>query len=82
MCFYEDGSARCFIYAAALHTNNTVFYDIYDTDTMFAAQAVQFTDDVGNFHLFTIDRSRNTLFKSHSNIFALVRSLLWCNAQN
>ena len=40
MSFHQDSSARCLIYTTGLHAYNTVLYDIYDTNTMLAAQSV------------------------------------------
>ena len=37
MCFVKNGSTGCFIYTTGLHADNTVLYDINDTDTMLAA---------------------------------------------
>ena len=42
-----------------------------------STKSVEFSDDVRNLHLLTINRCRNTLFKCHSNIFAFIRSILW-----
>ena len=79
---HQDGSARCLIYTTGFHTNNTVFYDIYDTDTMFTSKSVQLCDDLRNFHGFSVQCFRNPLFKSHGNIFPFFRSLFRCHAKH
>ena len=75
VCFHQDCSARCFINAAGFHSNNTVFYDIDDTNTVFATKTVEFCDDLGQFHLFPIQTLRNPFFKCHGDIFRLIRCL-------
>ena len=76
MSLHEDGAAGSLIDTTGLHTYNTVLYDIYDTDTVLAAQFVQGTDDIGYLHLLAVNGSGNTLFKSHGHILALIGSLL------
>ena len=39
--FHEDGSARSLINTTGFHADNTVLYDIDDTDAVLAAQLVQ-----------------------------------------
>ena len=51
---HQDSSAGCFIYAAGFHTYHTVFHDINNADSMFAAQSVQLGNDLGNFHFFAV----------------------------
>ena len=80
--FIEDSSSWSFIYASALHSYNTVFYYIDDSDTVFCTKFVESADDVGDFHLLTINCLRNTFFKCHSNISLLIRSILRCYTKN
>ena len=82
VCFHQNRSARSLIYATGLHTYNTVFNDINDTDTMFAAKCVELADDVGYLHFFAVDAYRNTFFEFHSDILTFVRGLFRCNAEN
>ena len=82
MGFHENRTARCFIYAAGLHTYYTIFYDIYDTDAMFSAKSIQFGDDFGNFHRFAVQSLRNAGFKGESYVFSLIGSFFRCNAQH
>ena len=82
MSLHEDGAAGSLIDTTGLHTYNTVLYDIYDTDTVLAAQLVQGTDDIGYLHLLSVNGSGNTLFKCHCDIFTLVRSFLRWSSQN
>ena len=74
----QDCSARCLVYAARLHTYNTVLNNVDDSDTVFSAKFIQLADDIRYFHFFAIDTLRHTFFKSHSNIFCFVRSLFRC----
>ena len=76
MSLHQDGTAGSLIDTTGLHANDTVLYDIYDTDTVLAAQLVQGTDDIGDLHLLTVNGSGNTLFKGHGHIFTLIGSLL------
>ena len=49
MGFHQNRSARSLVDAAGFHSNHTVFYDIYDADTVFSAQLVQLGDDFRDF---------------------------------
>ena len=40
MCFHKDRSARSLIYTTGFHTNDTVFYDIDDADTVLSTETV------------------------------------------
>ena len=54
--FHQDGSARCLVNAAGFHTNDTVLYDINDTDAVFRRRCVfSSRDDLGNLHLLAIE---------------------------
>ena len=74
MCFHQDRSARSFINTAGFHSNNTVFYNVNDSDSVFSAKFVEFCDDLRYFHFFSVQAFRNTCFKCHGDIFSFV----WC----
>ena len=74
MSCHQDSSARSLIYTTGFHTNNTVFYDINDTDTVLAAKTVELCDDLGNFHCFAVESLRNTFLKCHGYFCFFI----WC----
>ena len=76
MSLVHDGSARSLINAAGLHADNTVLQNIYDTDTILAAQLIELGQKSDRIHLFTIQSDRNTLFKVQADFGSLIRSLL------
>ena len=76
MRLHEDRSARSLVNAAGFHSDNTVLNDVDDADAMLAAQTVQLTDDVGDFHFLAIYGGRNTLLEGHGHILALIGSFL------
>ena len=82
MSRHEDGSARCLIHTTGFHSDDTVFHDVDDSDAVFAAQSVQLGDDLGNFHLFPIQRFRDTCFECHGHVFRFVRRLLRWNCEH
>ena len=58
---HQNGTAGSLIDTTGLHANDTVLYDIYDTDTVLAAQLVQGTDDIGFFHFGYLAKWINVL---------------------
>ena len=49
---------------------------------MLAAQLIQFTDNIGNLHLFAVNGGRYTFFKGHGHILAFLGSFFGSNAEN
>jgi len=81
VCVVQNRTARCFINASGLHTNQTVFYEVSQTNAIFAAQLVQGFNDLNAAHFLAVDGSRDTLFKVNGYISRLVRSINRRNAQ-
>ena len=79
---HKNCSTRSLINTTGFHSDNTVFNDIDDSDSMFSTETVQLCDDFRNFHLFSVYALRNTCFKCHCNVFIFIRSFLWCCAQH
>ena len=75
MCVVEDRAGRCFVYAAALHTDKTVFHDVDSADCMLGAEFVQLAHDVRRGKFFTVDLDRNTFDKLNDHIFCFISSL-------
>ena len=48
-------------------TGGELLYDVQNADAVFAAQLVQFTDDVGDFHLLSVNGHRDTCLKADGN---------------
>ena len=63
----KDCAARRFVDAMILHADEPVLYDVQNADAVFAAQLVQFTDDVGDFHLLSVNGHRDTCLKADGN---------------
>ena len=77
----QNGAARSFINASGLHADQTVFYQISQTDAVCTAQFVQLFYQFYSTHFLAVDSSRDTLFKVNGHISGLVRSLNRGNAQ-
>ena len=60
----EDCSAGCLINAAALHTNETIFNEVSNADTVLAAQLIELPDEVNAVKSFAVNLCRDTLFKA------------------
>ena len=81
VCVVQNGAARSFINASGLHADQTVFYQIRQTDAVCTAQFVQLFYQFYSTHFLAVDSSRDTLFKVNGHISGLVRSLDRRNAQ-
>ena len=75
---HQDGSARSLINTTGFHADNTVLYDIDDSDSVLSADLVQLGDDLGNLHCFSVECFRNTLLECHGDLSFFIRSLLRC----
>ena len=76
---HQDRSARSFVYTTGFHANNTVFYNVNDTDAVFTAETVQLCDDLRNFHCLAIQCFWHTCFESHCDLGFFIRCFFRSN---
>ena len=76
----KNSSAGSFVYAAALHTNKSVFYNIEKSDTVFAAEFIELEDNILGAEFFAVKRYRNALFKIKSDVCGSIGCLKGRNA--
>ena len=68
----ENGSARGFIYAAGLHTDQTVFNHVAKPHAIFSAHFIQLFEEGNTVHLHAVDRCGNSLFEMNGDIRRLI----------
>ena len=73
----QDGSARCLIYAAVLHTDQSVLDNVDDAYSVGTSHFVEFLDDLAGLHGLSVDGYRSSGFESDGNICRLIRRLDW-----
>ena len=81
MCVVEDSTAGCFIYATGFHTYHTVFADVSDTDTVFAADFIEFFQHFHRAQFFTVYCNGNACFKVQCDVFGYIGSIFGGYAQ-
>ena len=77
----HDCTAGCFIYTTGFQTNNTVFADICDTNTVSAADFVQFCQHFYGTQFFAVDCNGDTFFEVQCYIFGNIGSVFGGYAQ-
>ena len=80
MCKIQDSSARGLIYAAVLHADQSVLYDVDDADSVGSADLIELLDDLGSFHLLTVEGNRCARLESEGDVCRLIRCLQWGNS--
>ena len=76
----EYRSARSFVYAAALHSYKSVFYDIGKSYTVCSAEFVEFSYNIASLHFHAVHRYRNAFVKGNRYVSSLIRSLFGSNS--
>ena len=71
----QNFPARRFVYATALHTNQTVFHDIQKPDTVLPAHFVERENDFFRAHFLIVERNGFTLFEINRDIGGFVGRL-------
>ena len=82
VCIVQDGAAGGLINAAGLHTYQTVFYHIDDTNAVFCTFPVQVIQQGGGRQLLTVHLYRGTLYELDLDVGRLVGSILGCVADH
>ena len=81
MSLIQNRTGGSLVYAAALHTYQTVFNDIQNADTVCAANAVQRLNQSYGIHFYAIHSGGNTLFEMNGNVSGRIGGLLGSNTQ-
>ena len=73
MAFLQNGSTGCFVTAAGFHADIAVLDDIAATNTMFATNFIELSQQSCATHGFAVERNRITLEIGQFDFCCLVR---------
>ncbi len=77
----KDGSARSFVYAAALYSDEAIFHEVRAPNAMFPPELVQGLHDLERAHFFSVHRDRVTAFESDLHVFRTGWRFLGCDGE-